>query len=251
MYKKKVIVLALSSLMMLSLPVVAQEFSSRVEVAEPEAPTDSVSTTESEAPTDLGTTAESSPSTGTDSYTAMQERWRERDARYEELKKRAEEVGVMLPDEPPWKSAGKGAMPRGAYRLRHQEMMSMTPEERMAAREAYYQEMQARASERGAEKPEPVPWAARRSAMQQEWAKQQAVIDGMTEEERAACHAMHRRHWGMMRQEMLRRTPMQGPDMMGPGATEPGWWPGVWGHGYDYGYAPNPYGAPNFWDPNY
>jgi hypothetical protein len=236
MYMKKVTVLALSSLMTLSLPLVAQESSSGTEVAE------------SEAAANPETTADTSSSPQTDSYTAMQERWRERDERYEELKTRAKEVGVMLPDDPPWKSPEAGMMPhKGERWQRHQEMMSMTPEERRAAREAHFQEMQSRAGQRGTEMSAPPPWVARQSAMQEAWAQHQAVIDGMSDEERAACHAMHRRHMGMMMRQRSQRQPTWGPGVR-PGAMEPGWGPGMMGR--DYGYGSNPYGPPNFWDPN-
>jgi hypothetical protein len=132
-----------------------------------------------------------------------------------------------------------GKMPDMTERMqRHQAMMNLTPEERMAAREAHYQEMRERAKERGIELPETPPWQARQSAREDEWAKHQAVIDGMTDEERTACHAMHRRHMGMMNRERPQRAQMQGPGM-GRGMMGPG-----------YGYGPGPYAPQSFWDPN-
>ncbi len=243
MYKKKMTVLALASLMTLSLPLMAEEGggdeAASAEAAEAaEAPAEDAASYGYAAPSDDPRAA------------AMQQRWREREARYEDLKQRAKEVGVMLPEDPPWKSSGMGAMPEDmAERMqRHQAMMSMTPEERMAAREEYYKEMQARAKERGIDLPDTPPWKARQSAMDQTWEKHQAVIDGMTDEERAACHAMHQRHMGMMRdypeRPMMRNPGMMGPGMMGPGTMGPG----MMGPGY--GYGPNPYGSQNFWDPN-
>lgn len=226
MYKKKLSLLALASLMTLTQPLLAQEAAPGEEASAAE----SAATAEPLAP--IETTP---PSAVPEQETADQQRWSEREARYEALKQRAKEAGVMLPDEPPWKSARMGKMPdMSEHMKRHQAMMEMTPEERMAAREAHYEEMRARAKERGVELPETPPWEARQNAMDEEWAKHQAVIDGMSDEERAACHAMHRRH--MMKRERPQRPPMQGPGMMGPG--------------YGPGYGPGPYAPQNFWDPN-
>jgi hypothetical protein len=229
MYKKKMTLLALASLMTLSLPLIAEEGTGD-EAAEGQAAAPSADA--------WPQAAESAPPRD-DAVAAMQQRMRERDARYEDLKARASEVGVMLPEDPPWKSTGMGMRPGMAERMqRHQAMMSMSPEERMAAREEHYKEMQARAKERGFDMPDTPPWEARQSAMDEEWAKHQAVIDGMTDEERAACHAMHRRHMGMMRRELPERPMMRGPGV-GRGMMEPG-----------YGYGPHPYAPPYFWDPN-
>jgi hypothetical protein len=251
MHKKKMIVLALASVMTLSMPVMAEEDSGeateRAEAAE--APAE-----------DSASTGYAAPS-GDPMTTTMQQRWREREARYEELKQRAKEVGVMLPEDPPWKSSGMGMMPEDmAERMqRHQAMMAMTPEERMAAREEYYKEMRARAEERGIDLPDTPPWKARQSAMDEAWEQHQAVIDGMTDEERAACHAMHQRHMGRMMRDYPERPRLRNPGMMGPGMMGPGMrgpdtmgpgrmGPGTMGPGY--GYGPNPYGSQNFWDPN-
>jgi hypothetical protein len=234
MYKKKMTVLALASLMTLSQPLLAEEGVS-VEATEGQA---------AASPADAWPQAAESATPRDEAMAAMQQRMDERDARYEDLKARAREVGVMLPEDPPWKSTGMGMRPDMAERMqRHQTMMSMSPEERMAAREKHYKEMQARAKERGFDMPDTPLWEARQSVMDEEWAKHQAVIDGMTDEERAACHAMHRRHMGMMRRELPQRPMMRGPGM-GPGMMEPGWGPG-------YGYGSNPYAPPSFWDPNW
>ncbi|MEJ2456408.1 MAG: hypothetical protein P8103_19975 [Candidatus Thiodiazotropha sp.] len=265
MYKKKMTVLALASLITLSVPLMAEEGSGdeAASADAAEAPAEDTASSGYAAPSDDPRAA------------AMQQRWREREARYEDLKQRAKEVGVMLPEDPPWKSSSMGAMPEDmAERMqRHQAMMSMTPEERMAAREEYYKEMQARAKERGMDLPDTPPWKARQSAMDEAWEKHRAVIDGMTDEERAACHAMHQRHMGMMRdfpeRPMMRNPGMvgpgtmrpgtmgpgtMGPGTMGPGTMGPGMMgPGMMGPGMmgpGYGYGPNPYGSQNFWDPN-
>ncbi len=265
MHKKKMTVLAMASLMSLSLPLVAEESAGEAatEAVAAEAPAETAEpAAESAAPAAESAADSSAPAeapaepagettaSGYDPMATMQDRLRERDARYEELKARAKEAGVMLPEDPPWKSAGMGMMPDMAERMqRHQAMMNMTPEERMAARESFYQEMQARAEERGIDLPDSPPWQSR-AYPDDDWAKTQAVIDGMTPEERAACHAMHSRHMGMMRNMPQRPMGpgMSAPGMMGPGMMDQGWGPGAMGPGY--GYGPNPYGPQNFWDPN-
>jgi hypothetical protein len=251
MYKKKMTVLALASLMTLSLPLFAED-------AATEDATAATDNAESTAAASGGQSAPDASASAREAHMkAMQEHWNERNARYAELKARAKEAGVMLPEDPPWKSGGMGMMPDMSERMqRHQAMMAMTPEDRMAAREERYKEMQELARERGIDLPDTPPWEARQGAMDEEWAKHQAVIDGMTDEERAACHAMHQRHMGMMRdrpQRPMMRGPGMGPGIMGgPGMQEPAGVPQGWGPGpgYGYGYGPNPYGAQNFWEPN-
>ncbi|MEW8561785.1 MAG: hypothetical protein AB2541_06750, partial [Candidatus Thiodiazotropha sp.] len=133
-------------------------------------------------------------------YATRRDHWKAREEQYQALRKRAEEAGVMLPERPPWlNEPGQSLRPSMEERMEHrQQMMSMTQEERDAFRLQRYQEMRARAEEQGIEMPETPPWVARQQAMDDEWAKHQKVIEGMSDEERAACHAMHRRHMGMM-----------------------------------------------------
>jgi hypothetical protein len=237
MHKKKMTLLALVSLTLLSLSLHAEEASTD--------PAES-STAESSAPAPAADVSETASS---EALSAMEARWRERDARYEDLKRRAKEAGVMLPDDPPWKSASQ-EMPGLAERMqRHKEMMSMTPEEHMAIHDAHRKEMREQAEERGFTRPDRSSWEAARAAREEEWAKHRAVIDGMSDEERAACHAMYRRQMDSMPERPMMRGPAMGPGMMGPGGIEPGWAPGSMGPGY--GYGPNPYAPPqNFWDPN-
>ncbi|MCG7932545.1 MAG: hypothetical protein N0C88_16925 [Candidatus Thiodiazotropha lotti] len=186
-----------------------------------------------------------------DAYT---QRWKERETRYQELRNRAEEAGVMLPAHPPWRmsqmEANRPSMDE--RRQHHEKMMNMSPEERDAYRQERYQKMREQAKQQGIEMSETPPWVARKKAMEEEWAKHQAVIEGMTDEERAACHAMHRRHMG---HGMGRGHGMgpghgkacgqgcQGP-YGNPGAMPAPRYPG-------YGYGPAPYGQGNFWDPSY
>ncbi|MCG7919954.1 MAG: hypothetical protein N0C81_18710 [Candidatus Thiodiazotropha lotti] len=190
----------------------------------------------------------------TDADNAYSQRWKERETRYQELRNRAEEAGVMLPAHPPWRmsqmEANRPSMDE--RRQHHEKMMNMSPEERDAYRQERYQKMREQAQQQGIEMPETPPWVARKKAMEEEWAKHQVVIEGMTDEERAACHAMHRRHMG---HGMGRGHGMgpghgkacghgcQGP-YGNPGAMPAPRYPG-------YGYGPAPYGQGNFWDPSY
>ncbi len=184
----------------------------------------------------------------------MEERWKEREQRYEDLKKRAEEAGVMLPETPPWQDRKARCRPIRRCRCRNawsieRKCMSMTPQERDAYRLERYQEMRQRAEEIGVDLPETPPWMDRQARMDDEWAKQQEVIQGMTDEERAACHAMHRRHM----REMMGPGPGPGPGPMKPMMRGQGMYPPP---AYEapapgYGYGPYPYGPRgNYWEPN-
>ncbi|WP_177418419.1 hypothetical protein [endosymbiont of Lamellibrachia barhami] len=181
------------------------------------------------------------------SMQSMEERMKAREKRYEALQKRALESGVLLPDRPTWMDKPEVADLRPSMEERMERMKAlrnMNSEERDAYRLERYQEMRERAAEVGLDLPEKPPWKDRpaRPELNQddEWARQQAVIDGMTPEERAACHAMHRRH---MRQMGPGRGMMQRPQM--PAMPGRGFGPGrMMGPGAGYG----PQG--DFWDPS-
>lgn len=180
------------------------------------------------------------------SMQSMEERMKAREKRYEALQKRALESGVLLPDHPAWMDKPELADLRPSMEERMERMKAlrnMNSEGREAYRLERYQEMRERAAEVGLDLPEKPPWKDRpaRPELDQddEWARQQAVIDGMTPEERAACHAMHRRH---MRQMGPGRGMMQRPQM--PAMPGRGFGPGrMMGPGAGYG----PQG--DFWDP--
>ena len=243
MYKKKLIILALASLLPMSSALMAEEPATQpaaepAAVAAPEpaaspeaAPAESAEESAAE-PADYG-------------RMTMEERWKAREQRYEELKKRAEEAGVMLPETPPWQD--RGAMmappPEMQKRMEHmKKMQAMTPEEREAYRMQRYQEMRDRAAEIGIDMPESPPWKERQAKMDEEWAKQQEIIKGMTDEERAACHAMHRRHM----REMGPGPRMRGQGMYPPAPAYDAPTPAP-GYG---GYGPYPYGPRgNYWEP--
>ena len=245
MHKQKLICLAFAALMPFG-SVLAEDAApaqpEATEAAKPEA-----SQTEAVGSAD-STEAAEKPA---DSRMSMEERWKEREKRYEELKSRAEEAGVMLPESPPWhnREAMMMSHPEMQKRMEHrQKMMSMTPEERDAYRMERYQEMRERAQELGMELPETPPWKDRQIKMEEEWAKQQEVIKGMSDEERAACHAMHRRHLREMEPAPMRQGGGMYPNMPeAPYGYGPG--PGR-GYGPGYGYGPGPYAPRDYWDPN-
>lgn len=237
MQKKKLICLALAALLPMG-SVMAEDPAAEEQQAEAAPAPESTATDQAES-TEAGA---EKPTIEAPAYSrmSMEERMKERERRYEELKKRAEEAGVMLPEHPPWRDreAMMKAYPDMQKRMEHRKMMqAMTPEERDAYRMGRYQEMRERANELGIELPENPPWKERRDAMAEEWAKHQEVIKGMTDEERAACHAMHRRHM----QEMG-----PGPMMRGKGMRPPVYDAPMRG----YGYGPGPYGPQgSFWGP--
>jgi hypothetical protein len=100
--------------------------------------------------------------------------------------------------------------------------------------------MRERAAEIGMELPETPPWKDRQARMDDEWAKQQEIIKGMTDEERAACHAMHSRHMREMGPGPMPRGPAMYPPAPNYDAPAPGYG----------GYGPRPYGPMgNYWEP--
>jgi hypothetical protein len=226
------------------------------EVAEP---TEAQESSEAQVPVESSQKADTKmPSAPSDISGSMRDHWKAREERYQSLRERAEEAGVMLPERPPWyPETGQMVHPGQEEWMAHRkEMMSMSDEEREAYRQQRHEQMRAWAEEMGMEMPEMPPWMARQQAMDEEWAKHQQVIQGMSEEERAACHAMHRRHMGMMHrgrggygcggmghQGCGMRQDEYTPRMM------PGYGAGP-GYGYGHGAAPYGPGPQNFWDPN-
>jgi hypothetical protein len=135
----------------------------------------------------------------------------EREKRYEELRARAAEIGLALPETSPWESAESSmpsppAMPerrgmspedmeamREQRRAMREQMMSMTPEERRAMRDAHWQQMRADAAERGIEMPETPPWAAaeqRRKEMEEKFEQYRKTVEAMSEEQIEAARAL-------------------------------------------------------------
>lgn len=119
----------------------------------------------------------------------------ERNKRYAELRQHAAEVGVELPETPPWAQVGMPempAMPEGMP-AGMPRPAPMTDEERKALREKRWEAMRARAAERGMELPETPPWEAaeqRREEMKARYEQYRATIDAMTEEQKEAISAL-------------------------------------------------------------
>ena len=134
----------------------------------------------------------------------------EREKRYEELRASAAEIGLALPETPPWLAAPAmpepppmperfGMSPEDLDAMREQrrammeKMRSMSPEERRAMREAHWEQMRADAAERGIEMPETPPWVEaeqRRKAMEEQLEQYRQTIDAMTEEQLEAARVL-------------------------------------------------------------
>jgi len=172
---------------------------------------------------------------------------------------------------------------RMAERKAHWERMrAMTPEERWKARRAElsarYQELRRRADESGMELPETAPWEAGMSGPigteehpwgqeqmspngpptsegHPDWEKLQAVINGMTPEEREACTTVHRLSMGTPMPPVL-PPPERGYDPnygpapgygMAPGYGSGGYGAGPgYSGGPGYGYGPGYGNAPGY-----
>lgn len=110
----------------------------------------------------------------------------ERQQRYAALRAEAAELGVALPEAPPWET-GRFGRPDLSARMR-----GLSPEERQAAREARWQQMRAEAAERGIEMPETPPWVEaekRRQEMQERFTQYRRTIEQMSDEQREAARA--------------------------------------------------------------
>ncbi len=188
----------------------------------------------------------------------------EREKRYEELRARAAEIGLALPETPPWESSerppmpeppampeGRGMSPEDMEAMREQrramreQMRSMTPEERRAMRDAHWQHMRADAEERGIEMPETPPWAEaeqRRKEMEEQFETYRKTVEAMSEEQIEAARALFGSPPPMP--EMPRMPPHGGyePRGYGYGYGPQGGYPGGMGHPP---MMPG-YGAPGF-----
>ena len=112
----------------------------------------------------------------------------ERQQRYAELRASAAEIGVALPETPPWETAGRFGRPDLSERMR-----GMSPEERQAMRDARWQQMRAEAAERGIEMSETPPWVEaekRREERQERFAQYRKTIEQMSDEQREAARAL-------------------------------------------------------------
>ncbi len=252
MYKKKILALTVAALLPFSAALMAEESSMEGAAGSSEqAAVDNEPVAAEESSQERVAVAEP-----VENEDPRAQRLKELDAQYEALRKRAEEAGVMLPKRSPWEASRmRSIRPSMEERMEHRrQMMSMTQQERDVYRQERREEMRQRAEEMGLEMPETPPWAARQQAMQEQWAEHQKVIEGMSDEERAACHAMVQRHrsMGMGPGHQGMGCAGQGGCMGPRGWSQPGMMPyGQPGYGYGYGYAPgpSPYGPDNFWNP--
>jgi hypothetical protein len=198
-----------------------------------------------------------------------EERWEARRAelnrRYADLRQRAAEAGMELPEQAPWdrtpppatakqppsapgwgpgKGPGRMLMSPEERQAIREKLRGMTPEQRRAFHEQHYQEMRERAAAQGMELPERPPWAgadaeppaapqppAAADAPGTDWPRLKETLGSMSPEQLEACMMMHR---------------LPGPMAMPrhPAA----------GYGYGPGYGPGPgygrgAGAPPGWQP--
>jgi hypothetical protein len=169
--------------------------------------------TEAPAPTAAPEAAAAAPTPANDSAKQRMEEHRakmsaERNRRYAELRQRASEVGIELPETPPWDQVEMPKMPEmpddmeaalaahyqamrehaeelgidlpetppaklmtaAERRAKMEQMRNMTPEQRMAARAENYKQLRERAAAQGIDLPETPPWE---QAMQRRKAMQE------------------------------------------------------------------------------
>jgi hypothetical protein len=166
-----------------------------------------------------------------------EERWKahqaDLNARYQELRRRAAENGVQMSETAPWEAGPSGPMSAEGHPWSQEQMPPQAPP---------------MPPQGGISPPPTMPPAAEGHP---DWAKLQAVIDGMTPEEREACTTVHRLSMSMPVQPSMRSLPPPpergyGADYRsapGYGAAPPyggyGAGPGYSnGPGYGYGYGP-------------
>jgi hypothetical protein len=181
---------------------------------------------------------------------ARAEREAERSKRYADLRKRAAEVGLDLPETPPWESGMQGmsqGMPdyqgpsaaeweamRKEREAMREKLKNMTPEERQALREEHWKKMRARAAERGIEMPETPPWKeaeARYKAAKEQYEKYKKIVDAMSEEQQEAARALLGDCAGRHAGRPLGPNLPQGGYGYGPAGGYPGYGPYQGGQG--------------------
>ena len=132
----------------------------------------------------------------------LADREAERSRRYEELRSRAAEMGLDLPQTPPWELAEMQppTMPTPpATGMPLGKRGGTTPEERDTQRELRYQMMRERAMQRGIELPAMPPW---KLMTDEEYQAHREKMRNMTPEDR---QAMRDQHWQEMRQRAKER----------------------------------------------
>lgn len=134
----------------------------------------------------------------------------ERAKRYAELRAHAAELGVEMPETPPWESA-RAAMPAPpatpefpSYRAKTTEEIEALRQQHQAMRDARWKRMREDAAARGVEMPETAPWAdaeKRQREMAARYQEYRKTIQQMTDEQREAARAMFSRAPAMPRQD--------------------------------------------------
>ena len=159
----------------------------------------------------------------------------ERNKRYEELRKRAGEVGLELPEAPPWAEGGMPTPPEGMMEppampegYAPPDYKPMTREEFDAMRKERWEAMRERAAEMGRELPETPPWEAaeqRRQEMLEKYEQYRATIEAMTDEQKEAISALFGRAAGP--RSGCPKWYGGGQRGMMPYGMGPGAWPGM------------------------
>jgi hypothetical protein len=158
---------------------------------------------------------------------SAQERDALREQHYQEMRERAKERGMTMPETPPWKAAG---VSEEEHRAQMEKMRTMTPAQRQAHHQEMWQKMRERAKERGVDLPEAPAWSMSDTPWlsQQERERYQTLVDQLTPEQREAAKALYSgpqppcpmgMPWGPQGQG---DAPFQPPFGSGPGAQGPG-----------------------------
>ncbi|NEV63057.1 hypothetical protein [Thiorhodococcus minor] len=174
----------------------------------------------------------------------------EREKRYAELRASAAELGVDLPETPPWAASG-AIMPEppappempGRYKRPSQKERDAIRQKREEMREAHWKRMQAEAAQRNRDIPQPAPWEAmeeRRQAMAKRMEQYRETIEKMTVEQREAARAV-----------FAQRPPMPRPPMRPDRYGAPQWHGPCPIAGHEYGRPLHPmmpglYDAPGY-----
>jgi hypothetical protein len=127
------------------------------------------------------TPAEAARARADEARTAMEET---RKKRYQALRASAAELGVDLPETPPWESSMPG-MP--------EPMHAMTAEERRAMWESRWQQRRKDAAAHGIDLPETPPWVEaekRHQAMREQFERYRQTVEQMSKEQREAAQAV-------------------------------------------------------------
>jgi hypothetical protein len=184
---------------------------------------------------------------------ALQKRWEARrarlNARYQRMRQRAAADGVQLADTPPWDEAGTSNSPTANHPPAHRSPESVA-ESTMPADAARDRDMSHPPVSAVPDMPNARP-GPQNFGNQPYLERMQAIIDGMTPEERDACTTVHRLSMGLMQ----RSTPYMQPPMPPVYHNAPhGYGTHRQGAGYDYypngptGYGPYPRHNPQGYD---